>query len=149
MIAAVSSAAVRLTSAQKTFAPSRAKATAVALPLPQPGPIDPAPTTSATLPFSRSGMFALAARVALTQFGLEDLAVIVLGQRLDEDIILRPLETGDLRKTKLVELGRIRLPHDIGDDDFAPLRIRPPDHRGFAHLAVGEQHFLDFARIDI
>jgi hypothetical protein len=34
----------------------RANATAVALPLPQPGPIDPAPTTSATLPLSRSAI---------------------------------------------------------------------------------------------
>src|SRR5579872_3523009 len=54
MIAAVSPAAAALRSTQKTSAPSRAKVTAVALPLPQPGPIEPAPTTIATLPFSRS-----------------------------------------------------------------------------------------------
>src|SRR5215471_10633692 len=59
MIATVSSAAARLMSAQNTRAPSRANATAVALPLPQPGPIDPAPTTSATLPLSRSAMSVL------------------------------------------------------------------------------------------
>ena len=42
-----------------TFAPSRAKVTAVALPLPQPGPIEPAPTTIAVLPLSRSIDFLL------------------------------------------------------------------------------------------
>src|SRR5215469_7176750 len=54
MILAVSSAAAGLRSTQNTCAPSRAKVTAVALPLPQPGPIEPAPTTIATLPLSRS-----------------------------------------------------------------------------------------------
>src|SRR6185437_9658743 len=54
MIFTVSSTAAALRSTQKTCAPSRAKATAVALPLPQPGPIDPAPTTIAVLPLSRS-----------------------------------------------------------------------------------------------
>src|SRR5689334_2124134 len=54
MIPTVSSAAAGFRSTQKTCAPSRAKVTAVALPLPQPGPIDPAPTTIATLPLSRS-----------------------------------------------------------------------------------------------
>ena len=54
MIFAVSSAAAPLRSTQNTCAPSRAKVTAVALPLPQPGPIEPAPTTIATLPLSRS-----------------------------------------------------------------------------------------------
>src|SRR5258706_2858523 len=54
MIFAVSSAAAPLRSTQNTCAPSRAKVTAVALPLPQPGPIEPAPTTSAVFPLSRS-----------------------------------------------------------------------------------------------
>src|SRR5271165_3388968 len=54
MIFTVSSAADALRSTQNTEAPSRAKVTAVALPLPQPGPIEPAPTTIATLPLSRS-----------------------------------------------------------------------------------------------
>src|ERR1700756_4588227 len=54
MIFTVSSAAAPLRSTQNNCAPSRAKVTAVALPLPQPGPIEPAPTTIATLPLSRS-----------------------------------------------------------------------------------------------
>src|SRR6516165_8162491 len=49
MIWTVSLAASSFTSAHTTFAPSRANRTAAAFPLPQPGPIDPAPTTSATL----------------------------------------------------------------------------------------------------
>src|SRR3984893_6906932 len=57
MIFTVSSAAAALRSTQNTCAPSRAKVTAVALPLPQPGPIEPAPTTIAVLPLSRSIAF--------------------------------------------------------------------------------------------
>src|SRR6516165_3346699 len=48
----VSSAAARLRSTQNTLAPSRANVTAVHLPLPQPGPLEPAPTTIATLSFN-------------------------------------------------------------------------------------------------
>src|SRR4030081_2920379 len=59
MIFTVSSAAAALRSTQNTCAPSRAKVTAVALPLPQPGPIEPAPTTIAVLPLSRSIDFSL------------------------------------------------------------------------------------------
>src|SRR5580698_3633625 len=59
MISTVSCAALPLRSTQNTCAPSRAKVTAVALPLPQPGPIDPAPTTIAVLPLSRSIDFSL------------------------------------------------------------------------------------------
>src|SRR4030042_6482703 len=54
MIPFVSSAAGRLISMAKTFAPWRANNTEVALPLPHPGPTDPAPVTIATLFFNRS-----------------------------------------------------------------------------------------------
>src|SRR5437660_723919 len=56
----VSSAAARLRSTQNTLAPSRAKVTAVHLPLPQPGPLEPAPTTIATLSFNLPAMSATA-----------------------------------------------------------------------------------------
>ena len=46
-----------------TLAPSRAKVTAVHLPLPQPGPLEPAPTTIATLSFNLPAM-------SLTPFGV-------------------------------------------------------------------------------
>ena len=45
---------IGLLCASGTFAPSRANVTAAALPLPQPGPIEPAPTTMAIFPLSRS-----------------------------------------------------------------------------------------------
>src|SRR5262249_3775636 len=77
MIPTVSSAATRLMSAQNTRAPSRANATAVALPLPQPGPIDPAPTTSATLPSSRSAMSMLLLGRATTAYHINGDGVVV------------------------------------------------------------------------
>src|ERR1043165_8634184 len=93
MMFAVSSAAARLTSTQNPRAPSRAQATALALPLPQPGPIEPAPTISATLSLRRLGTGLLPSlRIERAQLGLEDLAVIVLRQRVDEHVVLRPLE---------------------------------------------------------
>src|SRR5438034_10451812 len=101
MISTVSCAAAALRSTQNTCAPSRAKATAVALPLPQPGPIDPAPTTIATLPLSRSGIGLLRAPcIHGAQIGLEDLAVVVLRQRVEEHIVLGPLEARDRIETQ-------------------------------------------------
>src|SRR5205085_12510076 len=137
MMLAVSSAALRLTSTQNTFAPSRANVTAVALPLPQPGPIEPAPTTIATLFLRRSGTGLLPSfRVELAQFGFQDLAVVVLGQRVDEHIVLRPLEARDLRQTKLVELRWTRGTDHVGDDHLAPFGMWAADHRDFAHACV-------------
>src|SRR3984893_5869628 len=149
MSAAVSSAAAKCTSPQHPCAPSRANATAVALPLPQPGPAEPAPTTSAILPFSRSGMFFLAPRVAFAQFRFQDLSVIVLRQRVDEDIILRPLETRDAIETKRIEFLSVRIAHDVSDDDLAPLGIRAADHRHCANFFGREASVLDRARIDV
>src|SRR6476620_1687872 len=123
MMAAVSSAAVGLTSAQNTRAPSRANATAVALPLPQPGPIDPAPTTSATLSLSRSAISALAEpEIEFAKLGLEDLSVVVFRQRVDEHVLLRSLEARDAVQTQRVELAALGFAHHVGDDDLAPFR---------------------------
>src|SRR3984957_17724116 len=66
MMRTVSSAAAALRSTQNTRAPSRANVTAVALPLPQPGPIEPAPTTSAVFPLSRSIDFSPFSPLSLT-----------------------------------------------------------------------------------
>src|ERR1700748_2686639 len=68
MILTVSSAAAPLRSTQNTCAPSRANVTAVALPLPQPGPIEPAPTTIATLPLRRSMVCSLVLFFCLAVF---------------------------------------------------------------------------------
>src|ERR1044072_5838879 len=121
MMFAVSSAAARLTSTQNTFAPSRAQATAVALPLPQPGPIEPAPTINATLSFRRLATGPLPSlRVELAQFGFQDLAVIIFRQRIDEHVILRPLEARDLAQTQFVQFAGRHLADHIGDDDLPP-----------------------------
>src|ERR1044072_4667508 len=147
MILAVSSAALRLMSTQNTFAPSRAQATAVALPLPQPGPIEPAPTISATLSLRRSGTgFLPPFLIEFAQIGFQDLAVIVLRQRIDEHVILRPLEARDLRETQLGALGAARLADHVGQDDLAPFGVRPADNRPLAHRGVLEQRLLDLAR---
>src|SRR4051812_34900047 len=150
MMFAVSSAAARLMSTQNTLAPSRAQATAVALPLPQPGPIEPAPTINATLSLRRLATGPLLSLcVELAQFGLQDLAVVVLGQRVDEHVVLRPLVARDFAEAQFVELARLHVAHHIGDDDFAPFGMRPADDRSFAHAPVLEQHLLNLTRIDV
>src|SRR5436309_991424 len=150
MMSAVSSAAERLMSTQNTFAPSRAQATAVALPLPQPGPIEPAPTIMATLSLRRLGTgILLSFDVQFAQFSLQNFSIVVLRQRVDEDIVFRPLEARDLGQAQLVQLVRAHLPNHIGDNDLAPFGMRPPDHRSLAHASVLEQNFLDLARIDV
>src|SRR4051794_37270202 len=115
MILAVSSAAARFMSTQNTFAPSRANVTAVALPLPQPGPIEPAPMTTATLSFRRLGTGFPPLGIELSQIGLENLAVIVLRQRLDEHVILRALEARDLAEAQFVEFAGFRRADHVGD----------------------------------
>src|SRR5262245_13153531 len=130
-------------STQTTFAPSRAKATAVAFPLPQPGPLEPAPSTIATLPIRRSGIalpldaFPLLSAVSATvparihraQFGLQNLAVIVLRQRIDEHIVFRTFEARDRRQAERIELLCRGVADHIGDDHLAPFRIGSADHR--------------------
>src|SRR5436305_4121953 len=149
MMFAVSSAALRLMSTQNTLAPSRAKVTAVALPLPQPGPIEPAPTTIATLFLRRSGTGLLPFGIELAQLGFQNLSVVVLRQRVDEHVVLRTLEARDLGETKRVELRGLHATDHIGDHDLAPLRVRAADHRYFSDRSVLEQHLLDLTRIDV
>src|ERR1700685_4271738 len=42
-------------------------------------------------------------RVHPAQFGLENLAVVVPRQRVDEDVVLRPLEAGDVAEAERIE----------------------------------------------
>src|SRR5688572_4744720 len=109
-------------STQNTFAPSRANATAVALPLPQPGPMEPAPTTSATLSLRRLATRILPSfGIEFAQVGFQDLAVVVLRQRVDEHIVLRPLEACDLAEAQRVEFACPHVADHVRDDDLAPL----------------------------
>src|SRR2546429_30459 len=87
--------------------------------------------------------------VHLAQLGFQDLAVIVLRQRVDEDVILRPLEAGDVREAERIERLARRAAHHIGDDALAPLAVGAADHGCLAHVRVLEQHLLDLARIDV
>ena len=112
----VSAAAALLMSAQKTRAPSRANATAVALPLPQPGPIDPAPTTSAALPLSRSAMSESLCRRGLAlrlHFGG------IVGHQLLGDAAGGEFPVGDFRDRR--DLGR-----GAGDEAFGEAARAPP-----------------------
>src|SRR3954454_8600191 len=115
-------------STQNTFAPSRAIATAVALPLPQPGPLEPAPTIIATLSFRRlaTGLLPFL-HVQGAQICFQDLAVIVLRQRVEEDIVLWPLEARNVRQAQRIELARLHIADHIGDHDLAPFGMRPAD----------------------
>src|SRR5690242_1987209 len=54
-------------------------------------------------------------RVHPTQLGLQDLPVVVLRQRVDEHIVLRPLEAGDVVETQRVERGAVGGADHVGD----------------------------------
>src|SRR6202521_5344756 len=83
--------------------------------------------------------------VHCAQFGLENLAVAVLWQRIDEDVILWPLEAGDRIEAELVELAGRRIADHIGNHDLAPFAIRAPDDRDLTHARMLEEHLLDLA----
>jgi hypothetical protein len=84
---------------------------------------------------------------------LRDLAVVVLGQGLDEAISLRALEAGDVVEAQAIERGGRDIgalaPHHEGDDLLAPVGMGPADHRRLQHAGVRQQHLLDLARVDV
>src|SRR5580704_5110001 len=88
-----------------------------------------------------------------TQLGLEHLAVIVLGQRIDKAVMPRALEARDVVEAQPVEFFgrdfRRRAGHDKGDDLLAPFGVRAADDRDFDDVRMAQQHFLDLAWIDI
>ena len=71
------------------------------------------------------------------------------GSELDEHVFLRPLEAGDAVEAERIELAAFGFSDDVGDHDLAPIRVRPADHRDFAHARMLEQHLLDLAWIDV
>src|SRR5262245_60824803 len=85
----------------------------------------------------------------LAQLGLQDLAVGVLRQSVDEAVAFRALEAGDVVEAQAVEVGtryaRTLAADHEGDRLFAPVRMRPADHGRLQHAGVGQQHLLDLA----
>src|SRR4249920_203270 len=75
-----------------------------------------------------SGRAGIALAVHHPQLGLESLAVVVLRQRLDEHIILGPLEARDRIETERVQLGAGRIADHISHYHLAPFAVRPADH---------------------
>ena len=83
------------------------------------------------------------------QLGLQHLAVIVLRQRVDKAVCARAPETGDVVEAEPVERRDLNLRLRPGDDEGAPVGVRPADDRGFDEVGVAQQHLLDLARIDV
>src|SRR5215207_9522295 len=177
--AAVRCAAVGSMSAATTIAPFPAIISAIARPMPPPAPVTNT-TLSASIvievlpsvPVSSSrrrpgsmsavdtgprrydGLGASApVRQQPAQLGLQDLAVIVFRQRVDQTVFARALEAGDVVEAQAVELRlrhrRAGLCDDEGDDLLAPIGVRQADHRGLDQFGVAQQHLLDLARVDV
>ena len=87
------------------------------------------------------------------QFRFQDLAIVVLGKRLDEDIFFGPLETRDMVEANLVELGFVDpgpVARDhVGDHLFSPIRMLAADDGHLQHLRVQQKNLLDLPRIDV
>src|ERR1700730_6327670 len=79
----------------------------------------------------------------LPQFGLQHLAVIVLRQRVEIDVALRPLEAGDRGEAMRVELAIVcrstLFKHHAGHHDLTPVQIRHADRGRLAHIRMRQQ----------
>src|ERR1700738_4719093 len=88
-----------------------------------------------------------------TQLGLEDLAVIIFGQRVDKTVMPRALEARDGVETQPIEFfgrdSRSWAGDDKGDDLLAPFGGRAADAGDFDAVRMAQQHFLDLAWIDV
>ncbi len=139
----------------RTFAPSRAQTV-------RPRPLLPSPGRSSERagggrrpcrrddpPWSRHRRRALR---PFAQFRLEDLAVIVLRQAIDEAVFLRPLEARRCREAELLEAAH-RAPDPAGAPRkrprARPLRIRHTDDGNFRDGVMQRQDLLHLARIDV
>ena len=77
----------------------------------------------------------------VAQFPLEDLAVVVGGQGVDEAVVLGPLVPGEMVEARLVEvLDRWRRRalggHHEGHHRLAPLRVGSADDCGGANAGI-------------
>src|SRR5437868_7209762 len=94
-------------------------------------------TRSRRKPGKRSAILEL-----LAQVRLHDLAVMVLGEAIDEAIFLGTLEARDALEAKAVQLvhGRRRAArHHEGHDDLAPLAVGPPYDARLRDRGMGEE----------
>src|SRR5918996_813906 len=116
------------------------------------GGSDPSAGRAAPMPL-RDLNSALLRRQQVAQSGLEYLAVVVLGQRVDEAVVLGPLEAGDMGKAVGIEIGgsplRAGRCPDKCDHRLAPLGVRLADHRHLGDRRMAQQHLLDLARVDV
>src|SRR6476646_2687795 len=87
----------------------------------------PVPWAWAPTSRSRSGLLHLGTEL-VAQLTLDDLAVVVGGQRVHEPVLLGPLEPGDglqARPIELLDRGRLVLDrHDERHHGLAPLGVR-------------------------
>src|SRR3954451_16837958 len=85
------------------------------------------------------------------QLGLQDLAVVVLGQCVEENVFFWPLEAGDMIETDLIEFRLVDLfavpGNHVGDDFLSPILVLAPDNGYFQYPGMEKQDFLDLARI--
>src|SRR5665213_456578 len=74
------------------------------------------------------------------QLGFQHLAVVILRQRVEIDVALRPFEACDRSKAMGVEAGIVGgcalLKHDASDDDLAPIRIGHADRGDLTHAGI-------------
>ena len=90
----------------------------------------------------------------VAQLPLDDLAVVVGRQGVDEPVVLGPLEPGDVVEARPVEvLDRRRSGavggHHEGHHRLAPLRVGPADDGGGPDAGVAEQRLLDLPGVDV
>src|SRR6202011_3088139 len=114
----------------------------------------PSPAVLGSTPtrISFRAIFASLAKYS-TQLGLEDLAVIVFGQRVDKTVMPRAFEARDGVEAQPIEFfgrdSRGWAGDDKGDDLLAPFGVRAADDRDFDDVRMAQQHFLDLAWIDV
>src|ERR1700733_540023 len=91
----------------------------------------------------------VARMVTPPQLGFQYLAVIVLRQRFEKDVVPRTLESRDSRKAQSVELVHghflLGMGHHTGDDFLTPVSVRAADDGHFQNARVPQQNFLDLA----
>jgi len=107
--------------------------------------------TESTLAISTSRFVGLLQE--LSQVGLEDLAVAVLGEALDEPVVAWPLVARDVVEAEGVKVtwrdACFRARHDERNDLLPPFGMLAADHSAFKHHRMGEQNLLQLSGVDV